>query len=646
MEESTESVLGALASANAFDLELEQRNAWLEEIRILKSALEQFTTGHILLEYTIPRMGKRIDAVVLFPSVVVAIEFKAGATTVESYARDQVMDYALDLKYFHKESVDATIVPVVVATEAMIEPSFVVDFHIDRLASVVDASSGTLADALHALNGVDGPPIDVEAWIKSPYHPTPTIIEAAQALYRGHGVADISRSDATAENLSVTAGEVNRIIDSSKALGRKSICIVTGVPGAGKTLVGLAIANERHRFEETEHAVFLSGNGPLVRVLQEALAHDELARSKVSGTEITKKDALRKASSFIQNIHHFRDEAIRVEDPPVEKVTLFDEAQRSWDAEQLSKFMKTKKGLAGFDRSEPEFLIEVMDRHQDWAVIVCLVGEGQEINTGEAGVAAWLSAVAAHGSGWHVHISPRVYSRSFSRNDDLRDLIDKIGRDRVTENEGLHLGVSVRSFRTEKLSAFVEALLEARPVEARAIFQQLEPTYRIVVTRKLNVAKDWVREQARGSERYGITASSGARRLRPFGVWVQHKVDPPNWFLNPKTDIRSSYGLEETATEFDIQGLELDWTIVCWDGDLRFSGTEFGHHVFHGDRWKVIRQPERRSYLTNAYRVLLTRARQGLVIYVPHGDTNDPTRNGEFYDGTFEYLTSLGIPEV
>lgn len=646
LKESEISILGELARSNTFELELTQRNAWLEEIRILKAALSSVWDGRILLEYSIPRMGKRIDALLLLPKVIVPIEFKIGAMRFDGYSRDQAIDYALDLKYFHQQSSEALIVPVLVATDAPADMLPMLSTYRDNVASLMEANSESLPGLVSFLNTVEGPEIDPVAWINSRYQPTPTIIEAAQVLYQGHGVEDISRSDAAAENLTVTAGEVNRIIDESKAHRRKSICIVTGVPGAGKTLVGLTIANDRHQFEESEHAVFLSGNGPLVQVLQEALARDEHARSNAAGVKVTKNDAVRNAKAFIQNIHHFRDDAIRHTDPPVEKVTLFDEAQRSWDAEQLSRFMKTKKGIPGFDKSEPDFLIEVMDRHSDWAVIVCLVGEGQEINTGEAGIAAWLDAVATSFSDWKVHISPRVYSETFSRDQDLKGLVQKIGTERVFESESLHLGVSVRSFRTEKLSAFVEMLLSNQSAKASKIFIELYDTYPITLTRDINAARDWVRKQARGSERYGLTAASGGRRLRPHGVWVQNKVDPPNWFLNGKSDVRSSFGLEETATEFDIQGLELDWTIVCWDGDLRYDGTEFGHHAFVGSKWTNIGTPERRMYLTNAYRVLLTRARQGMVIFVPQGDDHDQTRHPDFYDRTFDYLKSIGIPEL
>lgn len=237
LNESDTNILGKLAQANTFELELTQRNAWLEEIRILKSALVSEWDGQILLEYSIPRMGKRIDAVVLFPQAIVPIEFKVGARSFDGYARDQVLDYALDLKYFHHQSAHALIAPILVATDAPMNSGILISTYDDDITSVMDANSQSLSGLLASIRMAKGPAVDPIAWINSRYQPTPTIIEAAQVLYQGHGVDEISRSDAAAENLTVTAGEVNRIVDESKAFGRKSICIVTGVPGAGRLLL-------------------------------------------------------------------------------------------------------------------------------------------------------------------------------------------------------------------------------------------------------------------------------------------------------------------------------------------------------------------------------------------------------------------------
>jgi len=472
--------------------------------------------------------------------------------------------------------------------------------------------------------------IDPQEWMNSVYQPTPTIIEAAQALYYGHNVEEISRSDAGAQNLAITATAIDEIIENSKRNNRKSICFITGVPGAGKTLAGLNIACNRHKFEEEEHAVFLSGNGPLVDVLQEALARDDISK-----TGKKKSEALRKAKSFIQIIHHFRDDALKTEKAPLEKVAIFDEAQRAWNREQTSKFMQTKKGVTDFSMSEPEFLISIMDRHEDWATIICLVGGGQEINDGEAGLIDWFDALKNKYNDWDIYLSNNITDTEYVRDSNLEDMISGLNYQFV---EGLHLAVSLRSFRSERVAEFVKAVLDIEPEKARDIYKELSKNYPIKLTRDLNQAKEWIKQTARGSERYGLIASSGGRRLRANGIWVQSKIDAVNWFLNGKDDVRASYYLEDTATEFDIQGLELDYTIVAWDANLRYENGRWGYYNFNGSKWQNVHNEFNKIYLKNAYRVLMTRARQGLIIYIPEGDDSDDTRKKKFYDNTYDYL--------
>lgn len=469
--------------------------------------------------------------------------------------------------------------------------------------------------------------------------PTPTIIEAAQALYLGHNVEDISRNDASAKNLNQTTKAVNKIIDYSKANNRKSICFITGVPGAGKTLAGLNIAVERQKISEDEHAVFLSGNGPLVDVLQEALARDDAKRNHIS-----RKEAFRKVKEFIQIIHHFRDDAISVDTPPVEKVAIFDEAQRAWDEQNLIDFMKKKKHIEDFNMSEPEFLISILNRHNDWATIICLIGGGQEINKGEsAGIYGWFDSLRNNYPNWDIYVSDKITDDEYSKGHNFAEMTKNMN---VNIIEDLHLAVSLRSFRSENVSNFVKALLDVDIDTAKRLYEQFNNDYPVFVTRNLHKAKLWVRSQAKGSQRYGLTASSGAKRLRKYGIWVQNKIEATNWFLNGKNDVRSSFRLEETATEFDIQGLELDWTIVCWDADLRFENDDFKHLKFVGTKWQNIKSADNILYLKNAYRVLLTRARQGFVIFVPTGDETDITAKPEYYDGIYRYLKSVGIKEL
>lgn len=415
------------------------------------------------------------------------------------------------------------------------------------------------------------------------------------------------------------------------------------MPGAGKTLAGLNLANSWHNVEDSEHAVFLSGNGPLVDVLREALARNEVTAAKEAGVRQRKGITLSKAKAFIQNIHHFRDDALATIAAPVERVVVFDEAQRAWSQKQTAAFMKAKKGKNDFTQSEPEFLISVMDRHPDWATIICLIGGGQEINTGEAGLREWFDSIKRSFPHWQVYVSSKLTDQEYVPDGELYTSEELIS---VEDNDDLHLAVSIRSFRSEKLAAFIKALLDCNLQRARDLHAEVRDKYPLVITRDLAVAKAWLLKQARGTERYGMVASSGAVRLKPFGINVKSPIDPKNWFLNGKSDIRSSYFLEDVATEFDIQGLEVDWTCVAWDADLRHNSHDWTYKSFRGTAWQDVNDKDSRLYLKNAYRVLLTRARQGMVIFVPDGDTSDATRQPAFYDKTYAYLRSIGIDSL
>ena len=479
--------------------------------------------------------------------------------------------------------------------------------------------------------------LQAEEWENTGYMPTPTIIEAAQALYQSHRVEDISRSDASAKNLSKTTEEIFQIIDKSKRFNRKSICFLTGVRGASKTLAGLNIATSRTDDEE-EHAVFLSGNGPLVEVLREALARD-----KVANQNVKKKDAEREVRSFIQNIHHFRDEYFKNPSAPIEKVVIFDEAQRAWSKEKATEFMVGKWGEGYSPQSEPEFLVNVMDRHEDWCCVICLIGGGQEINTGEAGIIEWLNALDRKGSNWDIYISNVLA--------DIHYTIDEVARRKLTSSiykrsEYLHLSTSMRSFRAERLSAFVSEVISGDQLAAFEIYSSFSGRYPIHVTRDLEVAREWLRKSARGTERTGLVASAGALRLRPEGIFIKSDIDAANWFLNYKKDVRSSFYLEDVATQFDIQGLELDYVGVCWDADLRRESGHWKMHTFRGSNGQNVVSDDRKLYLLNAYRVLLTRARQGMVIFIPQGTEQDHTRLPSFYDGVFSFFKNCGIEEI
>lgn len=633
------SIFGEITTNDQFSAEDLQKNTWNREIEILKRELSQFLGGYIIFEYTIPRIGNRIDNIVIYKGIIFLLEFKVGEKKYPSYAIEQVTDYAFDLSCFHKESHNRLLVPILISTKAH---SVKQEIRIskDNVLETICCNEYEIAKYITevSLKFIQDEIIPND-WINSLYMPTPTIIEAAQALYLGHNVEDISRNDASAKNLNQTTKAINKIIDYSKANNRKSICFITGVPGAGKTLAGLNIAVERQKIAEDEHAVFLSGNGPLVDVLQEALARDDAKRNNIS-----RKEASRKVKEFIQIIHHFRDDAISVDTPPVEKVAIFDEAQRAWDEQNLTDFMKKKKHIEDFNMSEPEFLISILNRHNDWATIICLIGGGQEINKGEsAGIYGWFDSLRNNYPNWDIYVSDKITDDEYSKGHNFAEMTKNMN---VNIIEDLHLAVSLRSFRSENVSNFVKALLDVDIDTAKRLYEQFNNDYPVFVTRNLHKAKLWVRSQAKGSQRYGLTASSGAKRLRKYGIWVQNKIEATNWFLNGKNDVRSSFHLEETATEFDIQGLELDWTIVCWDADLRFENGDFKHLKFVGTKWQNIKSADNILYLKNAYRVLLTRARQGFVIFVPTGDETDTTAKPEYYDGIYRYLKSVGIKEL
>lgn len=640
-----EEVIGKLANNNQFSLDQSQRDAWNEEIKILQETLVS-SQGSIYFEYSIPRMGQRIDVVLLIGPAIFVLEFKIGSDEFALCAIDQVWDYALDLKNFHETSHHQYVVPILIATKAKhAHPVISVTPQNDKLLFPVKSNVELLKKVIEdVLSFVDGVTIDRTQWEDGRYCPTPTIIEAALALYSGHSVVEIARSDASAINLSQTSDEISEIIRQSKGKAQKSICFVTGVPGAGKTLVGLNIATTHIDAKSDLYSVYLSGNGPLVNILREALTRDKIRLHKERGKKIKKVEAMSEVKAFIQNVHHFRDECLMDEkSPPLEHVALFDEAQRAWNVEQTSNFMRRKKNKPNFNYSEPEFLISCLDRHQDWAVIVCLVGGGQEINTGEAGISEWIESLIRSFPQWHIYISERLTDSEYGAGEVLQQ-VSLLPN--VKYNNKLHLAVSMRSFRAEHVSRLVKEILDIDVDAARDTLKKVKHKYPMALTRDLRKAKQWLRSQARGSERYGIMVSSQAERLKPYAIDVKSTVDPIHWFLDGKEDVRSSYYLEDVVTEFDVQGLELDWTCVTWDADFRYSEKGWEHKSFCGDKWNNIKKPERKNYLKNAYRVLLTRARQGMVIVVPSGDIEDPTRHPKFYDQTFEYLKEIGFNEI
>ncbi len=673
-----------------------QRDAWSEEIEILKEVLTPWkeTDGRIVFEYDIPRLGKRIDVVLLLEGIIFVLEFKVGQASILESDIDQVLDYALDLRNFHKFSQDKVIAPILIATESTkcstkIQASIYDSKVLNPLITGNTNLTGLIASVVSAYPAEEA--ID-KNWIISPYSPTPTIIEAARTLYINHNVDNITRHEADQVTTDRTIAKILQVIKSTKEKKEKSICFVTGVPGAGKTLVGLDVAVKQtyqnsDEPSKDEGAVYLSGNGPLVAVLTEALARDNYNRCKEKRERKKLTDSKREVGKFIQMIHRYRDNMLaKIKNPveggvleidpekavklqaagygEVEHVAIFDEAQRSWTHKRLADYLRrggtygNKLKVPNFPLSEAAFLIWALDQREDWATIVCLVGGGQEINTGEAGISEWIKALNEKFAHWKIYISPKLTEPEYAEGK-VNDLL--AANKNVTYVEDLHLGVSLRSFRAETLSAFVHSLL-ALDANAGEIYKEIKARYPIVLTRDMDKAKRWLHERANGSIKTGVLITKESARFKPLGIHILQSDDENavHWFLEDKKDTRSSDYLEDAATEIQVQGLELDYTCLLWDADMRYENGSWRFYKFNGrTAWKeqnqdTENQNELRKYMLNAYRVLLTRARCGMIICVPAGNYNktisgaweDSTRLPEYYDGTYEYLKSLGLEEL
>lgn len=672
MEKEEFEIVGELTLAYSHTINDETKRSWLDEIRVLRSVLNKYRNrGSVYFEYNIPRMGRRADVIALIDDIVFVIEFKTINSKFTHEAVIQVWDYALDLKNFQEGSRNRKMVPILVAPTEKDKNCVMELSHFEDLVyRPMQVNEERLNDAIDCVLAEIGTevvfsPSKDYAWAKSGYEPTPTIIEAAIALYEENTVEDITKHDG---NIDETSKCLENIIKECRENKHKGICFVTGVPGAGKTLIGLQTAISQ--FEQNEKTVYLSGNFPLVEVLQEALSRDYVRRSKEKGERCTKAEAKSKVKAFIQMIHHYRDfylEGTKVVNGkilpiegyfqshtdrayiPAEHVAIFDEAQRAWTKEELVRFMKEKKSIKDFPYSEPEYLMSCMDRQTDWGLVVCLIGGGQEINKGEAGISEWIASLNRSFNDWHVYMSDKLTEKEYADGKTLELL--SIDNSHVHIEPSLHLSVSMRSFRAEKVSLFVHQLLSLQKEDAALTLKELQ-NYPIVLTRSLDDAKQWLKSHARGSERYGILASSRAERLKAISINVRYQPDFVHWFLEDASDIRSSNALEDTLTEFKVQGLEIDWACVAWDADLRLNKnhTKWEHYQLRsGTKWQNINKPINREYQINAYRVLLTRARQGMVLVVPNGDYGvppDETRKPEWYDGIYNYLKEIGIKEI
>ncbi len=648
-------VLGQLASRSAqqgfTDLKQRQTRAWERQITALRTTIAELSVcipassqWGLLLEYPIPRRQKRIDAVVLAADLILCLEFKTEEREHPAKARQQAEDYALDLRDFHEESRGRRIVPVAISLRANASPLPASASAADLVRPSLATNGGELSRVLAEVFNVEtrgGAQIDLVQWDTAAYRPVPTIIEAAESLFAGHDVREIAHSHADATNLTATTARLLEIIGNAQMQRQKIVCFVTGIPGAGKTLAGLNVVhNPSFRRDGRVPGVFLSGNGPLVKIVRAAIERDFKRRVQEASAERT-------SGTFIQNVHEFvRDSYVKPDRPPADNMVVFDEAQRAWDAKQNEK--KT-----GHNESEPQTVLGIMDRHADWAVVIALVGGGQEINVGEAGLSEWGRTIRDHFPHWQIAVSPSALTGDASVAGHRLFADGERGTTTVHEEPALHLDVNLRAFRVQKLTEWVNAALAGDAGQAMALMPSLKE-FPLVMTRDLAVARAWLHNRTRGLRRCGLIASSGAIRLRAHGLELSSGFRRGSrdlfvhWFLNHSPDIRSSNQLEVAASEYECQGLELDWVGVCWGGDLSFDFSKSGWMFRHlaGTKWQAVASPIDRAYLLNTYRVLLTRAREGTIVWIPRGDATDETRSPQRLDATAAFLRDCGLTEI
>jgi DUF2075 family protein len=634
--EDKDRIIGELFR-NGLSVDNLQKQAWIKQINILEKALFD-KNGQILFEVKIPRIGKRIDNIVIVDGVIYVLEFKTtNKYTFEDEILksevEQVLDYAVDLKNFHEGSYRLDIVPILISNrKKRKEVELKIEKYDDGIYFPLLFSESEFIDSFsNLINKIPkNSNFNFSNFIKSNYKPSPNIIEAAKHIYSNHDVKEITTSDSGSYNLDSTTNRIIDIIENSKKRNEKSIVFLTGVPGSGKTLVGLNIPFILAKKDIHLYSAYLTGNGPLEKVLSESIFPK--SKKKLSKN----KDSLK---SRIRNIHSFRDDALDdLNMIPLENVVIFDEAQRAWNKEKTKKFLNENNRI-DINQSEPEFLISIMNRHEDWCSVICLVGNGQEINTGESGVLEWVNTLSSNFKNWKVYISKKSFIDTGIKESSLTKLD-------YQDFDELYLKSSLRSIRTEKMSELINSILNLETEESKKLLKVVQENFRLFITRDLDAAKKKLREISRGSERFGMIASSQAYRMRSEGVNVKINIEPANWYLKGKNDVRSSYALEEAATEFYTQGLELDYTLLIWEADLRMVNEKWEYFKFRGTKWVSIRNEVDKKYRINSYRVLLTRARKGMVIYIPKGNDSDFTRKPKFYDEFYSYLRNLSIKEI
>ena len=635
--------------------------SWERTISALRVSLAQLVSEiqsaegwGLLLEYEIPRRDRRIDAVLLAGAVIFVLEFKTGDSSDEMSASRQAEHYALELRDFHRESQGRLIVPIAVVfgPSDFVAPKTIFAEEPVQPVLIADEVSlaATILQVLTMLGVTAAAQINLDSWNNSAYEPIPNIVEAAQLLYANQSVREISHSHAGSYNLTTTTEQLVAAVGRAQKDSRKIICFVTGVPGAGKTLAGLNVVHSPELMNENRPAgAFLSGNVPLVKVISEALAIDHHRR-----TGLALGESRRKIRTFIQSFQSFLKEYRDVNKIPPERVIVFDEAQRAWDSvkvqkEYLQRATSAERESLSDSRSQPAFLLSIMDRFPDWAVIIALVGGGQEIHDGEAGLAEWGLVLQEQFPHWQIMASPEAIDGGPSVAGSRLFADGSAGRSSVMLEKHFHLPVSIRSFRAEAVAAWVNAVVSGKAVEASVIARQCS-AFPIVMTRSLDRARLWLRERTRGLRRCGLLASSGALRLRAHGLEISSGfrggISLENWFLAHADDIRSSNMLEIALTEFECQGLELDFAGVCWGDDFNWRGGEWSFRRLVGPAWQQVQKTVTQEFIRNKYRVLMTRSREGLVLWIPRGDLHDRTRDPVRLNDTADYLLSCGVADI
>ncbi len=668
----TDSVVGQLARSAAregWGTTPEQEQEWTKSVDILKSTLSEKKEGRseilqsaladprlhefqsIILEYDFRRRGLRMDCVLLAPGIIVILEFKRHEPTLAD--RDQAMSYAINLCEFHEVTQkgihkgDAIIAPIVVSTRTKVTSDNNVSFQskpwdaIFSMALMSDAETlaDTLASVLSFRRGTH--PISCNEWVSSKFKPSSSIIDAAVSLYGQHSVSAIEEHALPTKIIKECVKELESIVREVREKKEKRVIFISGAPGAGKTLVGLQL------LFGTEKSVFVTGNAPLVDVLQLALKNSYREKNAANQLNIPsgyKKEQISRvinlATFNIEKAHRFLKDRSTLSTPTDETLVIFDEAQRT--------YLKGRSVVSErLERDEAELILEALEKQNPGKglVIICLLGHNQAINTGESGVISWFKAVNK-AKGWSYQIDEKTLS--------LNGLFDDISSRQMWSNhskrkslEKGHLDHSLRFWKNRDVEIWASAVVHGDSDKAMEVATSLgQEGIRIYLTRELKTAKNWVNGLRVGEERLGMIASSQARRLIAEGIHILPQSDSKigHWMLAPSGDIRSSNTLDVAQNQFQIQGLELDYALVCWDADFRRAKTGWEAYNISGTKWQKQSKKEEQAYRENSYRVLLTRARKGMVIYIPNGDESqiDETRNPSFYDGIFEFLVTCG----